>query len=216
MGKGGQTKKAREAMHRVEWMWVDEDDVVQRVGETLAATDAVINRVKPMVQTVVGPVVVPSNQIGAFIGPKGAHIQSASLTSETRNSRTGVDGQWRLEGASIAALELFAALARNYAAGLTMQVISRSEVEVLINQGPKRKTSSKSTRSEASSRQAAPRKTPTPLKTTSKKAGPRKTSEGKRQPTILSSSTVKSPTNDEDTSLIALLKKKIWGSKKDT
>lgn len=216
IGKGGQTLKTLQAMSRVEWIWVDDDDVLHIVGETSAATNAVINRVKPMVETVTGLVFVPSNQIGAFIGPKGAHIQSASSTSQTRNSRTGVDGQWRLEGASVAALELFASLGRKYANGLTMQVISRNEVEVLVNQGPKRKKSGRSTKSDASPRQAALRKKTIPPKEPTEKAEPRKTSAGKRQTPTSSSVTDESRADDEDTSLLGFLRKRIWGSKKGT
>jgi HrpA-like RNA helicase len=139
IGTGGQTIRTLQEIPGVDWLWVD-SEIVHIIGISKVSVQNVVNLIKPMVESATGIVSVPSAQIGAFIGPKGAHIINASSISKTRNFRTGVDGQWKIEGASVPALEMFAAIAREKSKDLTLRVVSRAEIEIISQHSPRAKT----------------------------------------------------------------------------
>ncbi len=210
IGKGGQTLKTLQAMSGVEWLWVDEE-IVRVIAPTSAAANAVLRRVKPLVEKAVGLVVVPSNQIGAFIGPKGAHIRSASAASQTRNFNTGIDGQWRLEGSSVDSLEMFASIASGYASGLTLQVTSGLEVEIIAERKPKRNRASSKPRSKAAASTVANRAKPAPRAAKGRKVDQSDIQKAKLQSGNSSADDHVEPTVDKGKGLLGLLKGKIWG-----
>lgn len=130
IGTEGQNLRELQALPKINRIWI-EDDILHVVGETQETVKTLLDIVKARVETAVGVVTVPKSQIGEFIGGGGKNIKRAALLSKTRTFRTGIDGSWRIEGASVSALQVFASLARLNANDLALNVISFTGIEIL-------------------------------------------------------------------------------------
>jgi HrpA-like RNA helicase len=198
IGKGGGTLRTLQEVPGIEWIWID-DEVVHIVGDTLTSVRRVLELVKPMVESVVGYVNVPGNQIGKFIGPGGEHIKSAALSSKTRNFRTENSGQWKIEGESVSALELFATLSRQYAKDVSLNITSIEKLEIIVE---KRKAAEK-----RHATTAAMGKEP-PLKQQSENRG---TTKRKKTAESVVSSSRDNSDSDNDPSFLRRMRYLFWG-----